>query len=388
MTRKDFIKACGLLGLSIPFSDIINNDLEGKNQSFSGKVIIVGSGAAGMSAGYILRQKGIDFKIIEATSQYGGRMKTDHTFADFPIPLGAEWISSINLPFGQLVDGHNASQKIQTVGYAQNDEYAVWNNGKLIRGTLNTFNDKKFVNTSWLGFFEEFIIPNIEEKIIYNEPVRSINYADDMIVLKSDKETYTADRVILTTPVSLLKDKHIQFIPALPKKKTETLESILYWDGFKAFFEFDQKFYPSFVDYVINPVTDGQVSLYDAAWGQKSDKNILGLFSVGAPAKHYGSLNKADFKAYALNEFDEIFDGQASRYYINHITQNWSTEAFAKGAYVSDYTTPKTIAQLQTPIDNKLFFAGDAYTNGYDWGNVHNAIASATQCTKEILNNT
>ena len=77
--------------------------------------------------------------------------------------------------------------------------------------------------------------------------------------------------------------------------------------------------------------------------------------------------------------------GRLAKQYIKHITQNWSKEPFAKGAYASDFTAPKTIAKLQEPIDNRLYFAGDAYTDGTDWGNVHNAISSARQCVEMIL---
>ena len=387
MTRKEFIKACGILGLNMSCYGLFAKGKRRESPSFSGKVAIIGAGAAGLSAGYLLEQQGIDYIIVEASSQYGGRMKINNQFTDFPISLGAEWISSATLQFGQLIKDQKVLEKIQISAYTQNDEYAIWHNSKLIRGTLDTFNDKKFVNTSWLGFFEDFVLPSIQEKIIYNEPIHSIDYSRNTIVLNSEKEEYHADRVIITVPISLLKNKDIQFLPPLPKKREYAIESITYWDGFKAFFEFKKKFYPSFVDYIIQPETAGQVSLYDAAWGQKSNKNILGLFSVGEPARRYGDMPKETFKTAFLKELDEIFDGKASQNYLNHLTQDWSKERFAKGAYVSDFSDPKTIAQLQESIAEKLFFAGDSYTEGYDWGNVHNAIHSAKQCVNQIINN-
>ncbi|MGD1842829.1 MAG: flavin monoamine oxidase family protein [Thermonemataceae bacterium] len=387
MTRQEFIKALTLLGISIPFTNLFANDKPSQKSTFTGNVLIVGAGAAGLSAGYLLKQKGIDFKIIEATNQPGGRMKVNHTFTDFPIPLGAEWITSDNIQFGQLVDTRKVLEKIKTTGYTQNDEYYVWHHGTLLRSTLDTLNYQKFIGSSWLSFFETFIVPSIYDHISYQEPVKSIDYTNDEIVVVSDKDRYTTDRIILTVPLSILQNKEIQLTPALPKEKAKVIENTAVWPGFKAFFEFEEKFYPSFVDYIIQPEIDGQVSLYDAAWGQASNRHILGLFSVGKPAKTYGSLNDSEFKNQALKEFDKIFDGQASRTYLKHITQNWSNEPFIKGAYISDYSAPKNVAQLQTPVDNKLYFAGDAYTNGYDWGNVHNAIHSATQSVNKILFN-
>ena len=54
------------------------------------KVIIIGAGAAGLTAGHLLSQRGVDFEILEATSEYGGRMRSTNSFADFPISLGGE----------------------------------------------------------------------------------------------------------------------------------------------------------------------------------------------------------------------------------------------------------------------------------------------------------
>ncbi len=64
----------------------------GNDFQFSEKVVIIGAGAGGLSVGYLLQQQGIDFEILEASSIYGGRMRINTGFADFPIPLGAELV--------------------------------------------------------------------------------------------------------------------------------------------------------------------------------------------------------------------------------------------------------------------------------------------------------
>jgi monoamine oxidase len=387
MTRKEFIKACSLLGISLPFYPYISSSHKYFDKTPNEKVIIIGAGAAGLSVAYLLNQQGVDFTILEASSQVGGRMKINNSFADFPISLGAEWLSSNHIQFGGLVNAKEAAKRIKTINYLPTDEYSIWDEGKLIRGTLDTFNDKKFVNDSWFGFFEKLILPSVRNSIKYNTVVKSIDYSENHISINTNKKKYLAEKVILTVPTSILKSGDINFTPALPRRKTKALEDLVYWDGFKAFFEFNKRFYPSFVDYRIRPETDGQVSFYDASYGQNKEKHILGLFSVGAPAKDYGKLNNDEFKRKVLNELDQMFDGKASDSYMKHISQNWSAEPFSKGAYVSDYTKPKTIKQLQKPVNNQLFFAGDAYTNGADWGNVHNAIHSAQNCVHTMLKN-
>ena len=56
------------------------------------KIIVIGAGAAGLTAGHLLEQRGIEFEILEAAPIYGGRVRKLEGFADFPIDLGAEWI--------------------------------------------------------------------------------------------------------------------------------------------------------------------------------------------------------------------------------------------------------------------------------------------------------
>jgi monoamine oxidase len=65
--------------------------------------LIIGAGAAGLAAGRLLHDSGHDLLIIEARDRIGGRAWTDHTFADFPIELGAEFIHGENAATHQLV---------------------------------------------------------------------------------------------------------------------------------------------------------------------------------------------------------------------------------------------------------------------------------------------
>ncbi len=48
-------------------------------------VVVIGAGAAGISAARELRQKGYDVTVIEAADRIGGRVHTDHDI--FGVPL-------------------------------------------------------------------------------------------------------------------------------------------------------------------------------------------------------------------------------------------------------------------------------------------------------------
>ena len=66
-------------------------------------MIIIGGGAAGLSAACLLHRKGIQCLISEASSRCGGRLKKLEHFADFPLNAGAEWLHDRKSFTGELV---------------------------------------------------------------------------------------------------------------------------------------------------------------------------------------------------------------------------------------------------------------------------------------------
>ncbi|MFM8913906.1 MAG: flavin monoamine oxidase family protein [Flammeovirgaceae bacterium] len=120
MKRRAALKNLGLglsAGVLAPqFFSACKKDDPGPEIPYSGNVIIIGAGAAGLYAADILRSKGIAVTVLEAGSQPGGRVRslrnqTDvqyQTFssasqADFPVELGSEVIFGSNSSWGKIV---------------------------------------------------------------------------------------------------------------------------------------------------------------------------------------------------------------------------------------------------------------------------------------------
>lgn len=368
MTRKEFIKICGLFGIGLPFQGMFSscNKDEDISTPFSGKVLVIGAGAGGLSAGYFLKQQGTDFEIIEASSAYGGRMKINTSFADFPIPLGAEWLETSTSIFQEIVNDSSVQVDVQTI--PDNP-------------------DRKFINYSWFNFFKDYIVPSIANNISFNTIVQSIDYSGNQIVVNTNNGQFTADKVVVSVPLQILKDGDISFTPNLPQSKLDAINETVVWEGFKAFFEFNTNFY-SDSEYVfpLTPESSGQKIYYNAAFGQNTAKNILGLFVVGAPAQDFISRSGDDLKNFILSELDSIYANQATPNYIQHITQNWNNEPFIKGGYLTDYEDWRKVRELGNSVADKLYFAGGEYTDGEDWVSVHTAAQSAKSVIVEINN--
>ena len=96
MNRKAFLKKSALAAGGVYFLPqfLLSCKKESpfEDLKFNGTVGIVGAGAAGLYAAYLLRKSGIPVEVFEASDKIGGRIRTLEGFADFPIDLGAEEI--------------------------------------------------------------------------------------------------------------------------------------------------------------------------------------------------------------------------------------------------------------------------------------------------------
>lgn len=399
MTRKEFLEKSAVLGIASPFmanllSSFTNRNFfsEPREVPFKGKVIIVGAGVSGLTAGHILSQKGIDFEILEASAVHGGRVKKIDDFADFPIDLGAEWVHKwikARPPIlKSLLDGENPDYPI--FRYFPKT-YSLWKDGELKKKNIGRhfyfWNDWKFTNATWYDFVDQLVTPTLKEKIRYSTPVNEIDYASGKIKIKTDTgKEYTADKVLVTVPIKILQDQYINFVPEIPVKQMEEINKEWMPNGLKVFIDFSEKFYPEVLvpsGNLLERVVIGNYVYYDATLGKKTTKNILGLLADGNEADQYVALESdaAIFK-YVMEELDEIFDGKASKYYLNHIVQNWSAEPFIRGTYSHRKASAK---KCSVPLSNKVYFAGEAMHMKGRTIAVHGACESAYLALETML---
>lgn len=399
MDRRSFLERTSAMGLGALFlptmlggcSDEID-PTRGFTVNFSGNVLIIGAGAAGLTAGHLLNQYGIDFRILEASSVYGGRVRAMENFADFPIDLGAEWIHTDPSILATLLNDPDAQANIDIIRYKP-ETFRLWKNGKLRQRNYfsNFYGEYKFKNTTWFSYFDNYFVPGIRDRIQLNTPVTRIDYSGNRIVVTtSTNEVLEADRLILTVPLTVLQDGDIEFVPALPSAKTTAISGADMPDGIKVFMEFSEQFYPDimFDGGLFDALDDsnGEKIYYNAAFRKDSNRNICALFSVGDPATEYTSIGSdPDLIRHILNELDERFDGKPSETYLQHVTQNWSNEPFIRGSY-SHSGDADLIQTLAESINNKIFFAGEAY-HTEETATVHGAALTAYDAVEELLKN-
>ncbi len=379
---SSFVAACG---------GLLGREPDGPlgEGSVQGSVIVVGAGPAGMTAAHLLRQRGADVRVLEALSVAGGRIAHTRDFVDFPISLGGEWLHVERRVLDDIVADESVRIETVTVGYQEDGEFAmVDEEGELVAVSLGDVGfdiDQKFVGSSWLDFFETYVLPGISPLITFDTAIERIEHGEEGVRLTdTNGDVHEADRVVVTVPVAILQQGLVEFDPPLSDGRLDTLDDATVWSGFKAFVEFDHRFYPTLLVPADSGAGGGQRLFYDAAHGQESDANVLGVFSVGEEAERYQAAGDGAIDL-ILAELDEIYDGAASEAYAQHITQNWNEQPWARGAYLTDGEDFRITRRLAEPIDDVVYFAGDGYTAFDDWSSVHAAAWSAREAVRAML---
>lgn len=442
MDRRYFIKQTSILsigGILIPstFLSSCREETLFEDTNYDGKVIIIGAGAAGLYAAYILKSKGIDYQILEASSNYGGRLGKQTGFANFPIDTGAQWLHGKNNILGDLITKSNTKITLD------DSETKYWFNNQLVNSLpqntdifegegLPDISYKDYAIQKGLGNEYKYIVENIagdqgaaasrlsvfgnnideenwnsgdddfkfqetyfdlidnqiaspvKNKILLNTIVTKIDYSQSTIqITDRNNNTYNADKVIITVPIPILKSTDIQFIPTLPNEKTTAFSKIGMDAGMKVFLKFSNKFFDQNI--IGGPIC---AAYADDSIGKAQNDNVLLAFIMGVQAEFLTSLGSDMAITNALlQELDTMYNGQATASFIASHVQNWTTNPFVKGAYSYSTIGMGDARQIAAkPINEKLYFAGEAMnTNGHHQ-TVHGAVETGYREVINILN--
>lgn len=402
-------------------------------------ILIIGAGAAGLFAGHALAQQGIDFKILEASDRHGGRLGKLEGFADYSLDLGGEWLHGKKSIIGQLITNTNthikrdkskerywfqqqlmedlprdpwdiydvklkqkpdisylafAEQKglgkdyrflieaiagdqgadatqLSTYWNAKEEEY--WSSGN---------KDYKF-RESYFDLIHEQIALPILDKIQLNTIVEQIDYEGDQIVVRdTNGQTYLADKVILTVPITILQAGDIRFSPPLPIEKTAAFQKIGMDPGMKVFLKFSKKFYHE-------NIYGGSIcaAYADESTGKKGKDHVLMSFVMGKQAASLSSLDSDEqITQKLLEELDEMYAGQASAYFLDAVVMDWSKHPFVRGAYSYAAVGIGNARSLAAaPIEDKLYFAGEAMNLNGHHQTVHGAAETGLDAAEWVL---
>lgn len=394
MNRRDFLSACAALGASLPFFRALGCTVGGVDGeqywdfevTFTGKVVVVGAGAAGLAAGYLLTRYGIDFEIVEAAPEIGGRTQAAEAFVDVPIDVGAEWIHEDPSVLAALIDDPGADGQIDVLPYSP-ETIVTATDGRLVplNAGSNYYSEYKFKRTTWFSFLRDHIAHAFWDQIQTGRPIVRIDTSGDRVVLTdTDGQSLEADAVLLTVPVTVIQRGKIEFVPPLSDAKRAAFDAVDMPNGIKVFLEFSERFYPD-----MTIMADGELleKLYiDGLFRKDSAHNMMTLFYVGHDAAELTDLSDDDVIQAVVDELDGLFDGQASDNLVQALVQNWSAKEWIGGCYGMAFAGDEdaVVDTLNAPIGDRVFFAGEALSRD-NGATVPGAMQSAYEATRQLL---
>jgi monoamine oxidase len=237
---------------------------------------------------------------------------------------------------------------------------------------------------------------NVMADVQTNSEVKEIDYNGDKVLVSGQRtggESFSieADRVIVTVPVSILKSGSIAFTPGLPSAKTSALSKMEMDAAMRVVLDFKANFWGETSGFLYGGV-DGP-EYFNSGAGRSELYRTLSITVGGAKAAELSALGKGSIPI-LLDELDSIFSGKATlnvRKDSNDntiaIIQDWTLEPFIKGgsAYLKAGGTNQDRVNLATPVNNKLFFAGEATDVNGEYGTINGALLSGERAAKEVL---
>ena len=364
-------------------------------------VIIVGAGAAGLTAAHDLinlKDSGLSVVILEARDRIGGRVSKLEGFAsdNVPIDLGGEWLATdksflddiSGASFtGTLDSTYRAppSRAVETIPwdpieYQYNDKDGSWDT-PMPRETM-----QKFVNSTWYDFFYAYLAtPDVMDSVIFDCAITTVDHSNvdaPVVANCGDGRSFQAQQIIITVPIPIMKND-VAFIPGLPDEHQDAIDSQDMLAGLKVVMHFQEKFYHDVFmldewdynkesgNYYYNP-------FYNAAHDLDKPKNVLIGSFYGAFATDYVNLSDEQLLSTMLSELDRVYGNNvASSNLLDSYVYNWNAQEFTRGIY-SNGDGAKKAAVLREPTpDGTIIFAGEAIPpEGIYYGYVHGAAYS------------
>lgn len=231
--------------------------------------------------------------------------------------------------------------------------------------------------------------------------VREINWKrHEVSITCLDGRVFTGSKVIITAPLGILQQRIagksiLSFMPAIPDR-IKAIEGMGYGAVIKVLIEFKTKFWKNaFIKKQFDRDTDALSFLISDEpvptwWTQHPEEYALltGWLAGPAAAKWQDATEQFIFEN-ALQSLAAIFKMDESELKDNVAAWkvvNWTADPYAMGAYTyATLDTVKSIALLEHPVEDTLFFAGEAFYHGPAMGTVEAALTSAMAVANRIL---
>ncbi|MGW5879627.1 flavin monoamine oxidase family protein [Nocardiopsis terrae] len=217
--------------------------------------------------------------------------------------------------------------------------------------------------------------------------VLAVSHDGDGVGVRVDtpdgEETLTADRVLVTLPLGVLQAGRVDFEPALPADKQDSLERLGNGRLEKLFLRFDEVFWGD-AEVLVHLGTEEGAWFHWYAGQNVFGEPVLVSRNGGKAARFLARMDEGDVVEHAMASLRGMFKKAPDP--VDHYLTHWMDDPFARGgfSFTAVGAGDGDRAALGEPIGDRVFFAGEA-TEIEHTATVHGALLSGRREAERIL---
>lgn len=227
-------------------------------------------------------------------------------------------------------------------------------------------------------------------KICLNSPVREIRWHRGEVVAVTQEDEFPATRAIVTLPLGVFMAKSVRFIPELPAEKAQAMSGLETGPVIRVVLCFAERFWeklPEMRNLSFLFTDDPQFPTW---WtSHPLPYPILTGWAAARYARALAGLSRDQLVRAAVESLRRILhlnQAELNAQLRHGFVHDWQADPYACGAYsyvVKDgLGAPLALAE---PLEDTLFFAGEATNKEGHNGTVHGAIGSGKRAAEEVI---
>jgi monoamine oxidase len=345
------------------------------------RVVIIGGGLSGLTLAYLLKQKGVNALILEASSRLGGRIQTLKGKNETPLELGATWFSDIHPNLLSLID------ELGLIKYPQFSKGISFFKTKSFEPAQQFFVPEAELPSYRIAGGTQALIDSLSaklnsENIQLNTKVKAIKELDHEVLIETTNgKEFQADKVIVCIPPQLAISS-IQYFPELGSDVNSIFSNVQTWmsGSIKFVLEYEENFWrKNGMSGMLYSHTGIVSEMYDHSNFEENKFGFTGFLS-GAAANYSQELRKE----LLLQQLHELFGDKIMKP-LAYFDKIWTDEYISGANQIIQRPHQNNGHKLlqNSYLGGKLCFSATETSSSYP-GYMEGAVCAAKRILREI----
>ena len=280
-----------------------------------------------------------------------------------------------------FVEGYDAADMERVSAHALREEWS------------ESDDEHQYRITGGYGKLIDHLASKVNEsggRIVLSSPVREIRWRRGHVKLTAaDGQVWEGGKVIVTIPLGILQTGHLQFSPAL-RRHSQAFTQMGFGGVIKFFLEFREPFWQDRIDTPLDHLafvfSDAEIPTW---WTQAPAKVPLLTGWLGGPRTWQKSRDTESLIDQAIASLAYIMKcskAEIQKELLKYHIEDWTQDQWSRGAYTYPTTeSAEAINFVLTPVEDTVYFAGEAMYAGAAIGTVEAALVSGNEVAQKII---